>query len=188
MRFVEHGSGLVDADAVSHELTRPGAAGALAIRAELGTQYFDGEGNLDRALLRRDVFADPVLKGRLEAVLHPLIRVETARQVAASLAPYVLLMVPLLLESRRARELCQRVLVVDCRESTQVARVVARSNLDPEQVRAIIRAQIPRDRRLALADDVIDNEVEPQSTLGALARLDRLYRGLAAAIPLTHPL
>ena len=178
-RFVALGSGLVDADAVSHALTRPGAAGALAIRSELGAHYFDDEGRLDRALLRRDVFADPAVKARLEAVLHPLIRTETARQVAAVEAPYVLLMVPLLLESGRRYAMCRRVLVVDCLESTQIARVIGRSGLTPDEVRAIIRAQIPRERRLALADDVIDNEVGPERVLGAVSRLDRLYRQLA---------
>ncbi len=182
-RFVEKGAGMVDADAVSHALTRPGAAGSIAIRDALGAKYFDAQGNLDRAMLRQDVFTHPSIKAKLESVLHPLIRVESARQEAALIeagAPYVLLMVPLLLERGRQYELCDRVLVVDCREETQVARVVARSGLDPAQVRAIIASQIPRDRRLALADDVIDNEVAPAATLGPIARLDRLYRKLAA--------
>ena len=180
-RFVEKGAGLVDADAVSHMLTKPGAAGSLAIRDALGAHYFDVDGNLDRALLRRDVFSDASIKQALESVLHPLIRIETARQVASLQTPYVLLMVPLLLERGRQHTVCDRVVVVDCLESTQVARVVARSDLDPEQVRAIIAAQIPRDRRLALADDVIDNEVAPARTFGPIARLDRLYRQLAGA-------
>ncbi len=181
-RFVEKGAGLVDADAVSHALTRPGAAGSAAIRDALGARYFDAAGALDRALLRRDAFADPSIRKTLEGALHPLIRIETARQVAEATdngAPYVLLMVPLLLESGRQYSMCDRVLVVDCREETQVARVVARSGLDPEQVRAIMATQIARDRRLALADDVIDNEVEPAATLGAISRLDHLYRKLA---------
>lgn len=183
-RFVEKGAGLVDADAVSHALTGPGAAGSIAIREALGTKYFDSDGNLDRALLRRDVFSDPSIKQALESVLHPLIRIESARQEAAAAeagAPYVLLMVPLLLERGRQHANCDRVLVVDCRAETQVARVVARSRLDPAQVRAIIAAQIPRARRLALADDVIDNEVDPAATLGPIARLDRLYRNLGGA-------
>ena len=179
-RFVEKGAGLVDADAVSHALTQRGAAGSLAIRDALGAHYFDGDGNLDRAMLRRDVFSDAAIKQALESVLHPLIRIETSRQVAALQTPYVLLMVPLLLERGRQHTICDRVVVVDCLESTQVARVVARSTLDPEQVRAIIAAQISRERRLALADDVIDNEVAAALTVGAVSRLDRLYRRLAA--------
>ena len=180
-RFVEKGAGLVDADAVSHMLTKPGAAGSIAIRDALGAQYFDTDGNLDRAMLRQDVFSNPAIKQALESVLHPLIRIETARQVAELRTAYVLLMVPLLLERGRQHTTYDRVIVVDCRESTQVARVVARSNLDPGQVRAIIAAQIPRERRLALADDVIDNDVASELTAGPIARLDRLYRRLSGS-------
>ena len=109
------------------------------------------------------------------------IREESQRQLEASDRPYTILMVPLLLEGGRQPERYRRVLVVDCREETQVARVVARSGIDAGQVRAIIQVQIPRDRRLALADDVIDNEGEPGWLSGPVARLDGLYRRLAEA-------
>jgi dephospho-CoA kinase len=180
-RFVELGSGLIDADAVSHSLTRREAPGWLAIRAEFGEDFFAPSGELDRARLRQAIFADAAAKARLEGVLHPLIRDETDRQLANSTATYVLLVVPLLFESGRYRERCQRVLVVDCPESTQVRRVVARNGMAPEEVRAIIDSQIGRARRLALADDVIDNEGDPDKMTGAVARLDRLYRRLANA-------
>ena len=179
-RFVELGSGLIDADAVSHAVTRREASGWRGIRAEFGEEFFGPDGELDRARLRQAVFSDPSIKHRLEAVLHPLIRAETAREIAQSTAVYVLLMVPLLLESGRYRDRCARVLVVDCQETTQVRRVAARSGMTPDEVRAIIRAQIGRDQRLALADDVIDNEGAPAPSIGAIERLDRLYRGLAA--------
>lgn len=179
VRFADLGCGLIDADAVSHAVSLPHAPGWLAIRAEFGTDYFGPGGELDRPRLRQAVFADPATKTRLEAVLHPLIRVEIARQIAECRAAYLLLMVPLLLESGHYRALCRRVLVVDCLETTQVGRVVARSGMDPDEVRAIIRAQVGRDQRLALADDVIDNEVDLAWMSGAVARLDRLYRRLA---------
>lgn len=184
-RFAELGGGLIDADAVSHSLTRREAPGWLAIRAEFGENFFAPDGELDRARLRQAVFADAATsaatRARLEAVLHPLIRDETARQIADSTSAYVLLMVPLLFESGRYRERCRRVLVVDCLESTQVRRVVARNGMAPDDVRAIIRSQIGRAQRLALADDVIDNEGDPNRLAGAVARLDRLYRRLASA-------
>jgi dephospho-CoA kinase len=180
-RFVELGVGLIDADAVSHALTRREAAGWRAIREVFGPSFFDASDELDRRALRKAVFDDPRERTRLESILHPLIRDETAAQLAASTAPYTLMMVPLLLEGGRQPQRYRRVLVVDCSEATQVARVVARSGLDPEQVRAIIRVQIPRDARLALADDVIDNEGDPGSLIGPIARLDRLYRSLARA-------
>jgi dephospho-CoA kinase len=180
-RFVELGSGLIDADAVSHSLTRREAPGWQAIRAEFGENFFEPDGELDRARLRQAVFANAATRARLEAVLHPLIRNETARQIADATAAYVLLMVPLLFESGRYRERCRRVLVVDCLESTQVRRVVARNGMAPDDVRAIIRSQTGRAQRLALADDVIDNEGDADRLAGAVARLDRLYRRLANA-------
>jgi dephospho-CoA kinase len=178
-RFVALGAGMIDADAVSHELTRRDAAGRQAMRDAFGPAFFDAPGELDRGALRKAVFDDPNARLRLESLLHPLIRTETLRQLAAIDAPYTILMVPLLLEGGRQPERYRRVLVVDCTEATQVRRVVARSGLDPAQVRTIIGVQIPRAKRLALADDVIDNEGDPASLDGPIARLDRLYRTLA---------
>jgi dephospho-CoA kinase len=178
-RFVDLGAGLIDADAVSHALTRPVAAGWRAVRDAFGPSFFGSDGELDRGALRRAVFDDPAERIRLERILHPLIRKEIERRLEASAAAYTILMVPLLLEGGRQPERYRRVLVVDCSEGTQVARVVARSGIEAQQVRAIIDVQIPRDRRLALADDVIDNEGPPERLAGPVARLDKLYRALA---------
>ena len=178
-QFEALGAGLIDADAVSHALTRKDARGARAIREVFGPQYFDPDGELDRARLRETVFAEPAQRRRLEGLLHPLIRAEIESLLARSTSPYTLLMVPLLLEGGRQPDRYRRIVVVDCLESTQVARVVARSGIAPEQVRAIIAAQIPRAKRLALADDVIDNEGPPGATRDAVLRLDRLYRGIS---------
>jgi len=178
--FVEHGAGLIDADAVSHALTRPHESGWRAIREAFGPEYFAANGELDRAALRANVFAAPERRRLLERLLHPLIRNEVVRQLGLSTAPYTLLMVPLLLEGGRQPEQYRRVAVVDCREETQVARVVARSGMSPEQVRAIIAAQIGRPQRLALADDVIDNDGSPAALPSAVRRLDRLYRSLGS--------
>lgn len=175
------GAGVIDADAVSHELTRRNEPGWQAIREAFGAAYFTDEGELDRGALRTTVFAVPERRRHLESLLHPLIRAEIVRQLSISVAPYTLLMVPLLLEGGRQPERYRRILVVDCRVATQVERVAARSGMDPAQVRAIIAAQLERSRRLALADDVIDND-GPEATLApAVLRLDRLYRRLAAA-------
>lgn len=178
-RFEVAGAALIDADAVSHAVTRPGASGWRAVRDAFGSGYFGKDGELDRAALRAAVFADNTARRRLEGLLHPLIRADVERQLAATAAPYTILMVPLLLEGGRQPERYARVLVVDCREVTQVARVVARSGLAEHEVRAIIEAQIPRAARLALADDVIDNDGALDRSNGAIERLDRLYRRLA---------
>jgi dephospho-CoA kinase len=183
MRFEALGAAVIDADAVSHAITRAGAPGWLAVRDAFGRGFIGDDGEIDRAALRAAVFADPAERRRLEGLLHPLIRADIERQLAATAAPYTILMVPLLLEGGRQPERYARILVVDSRETTQVARVVARSGLVESEVRAIIAAQMPRAARLALADDVIDNDGDLSRTEGAIARLDALYRRLASSAP-----
>lgn len=178
--FRRLGADILDADAVSHDLTRKDEAGWRAIKEVFGPAFFASDGELDRAALRSAVFSSAPRRKHLENLLHPLIRDEIARRLDECTALYALLMVPLLLESGRQPERYRRILVIDCRVATQVNRVVARSGMDPDQVRAIIGVQIDRAQRLRLADDVIDND-GPQSSLPSAARrLDHLYRGLAA--------
>jgi dephospho-CoA kinase len=112
---------------------------------------------MDRKRMRDHVFADPGAKRALEALLHPMIREESAQRIAASAGPYVIHVVPLLIESPDYRRRVDRVLVVDAPEETQVERVRARSGLAADEVRAIMRGQLSRAERLAAADDVIDN-------------------------------
>ncbi|MDP1633124.1 MAG: dephospho-CoA kinase [Gallionellaceae bacterium] len=163
--FEELGAAVVDTDAIAHELTMPGGAAIESIREAFGADVIAPNGALDRAAMRRKVFADAKAKARLEGILHPLIRAEADRRsAAASRAPYVVLVVPLLVESGGYRNRVQRVAVVDCPEEIQVARVMSRSGLSAEEARAIMAAQVGRDQRLAAADDVIDNG-------GALAAL-----------------
>jgi len=146
-----------------------------------GPQSQRPDGTLDRARLRERAFADDTFRVRLEAALHPPIRAEIARRVAAWRAPYGILVVPLLLERGGVAGLCDRVLVVDAPEDEQVRRVVLRSGLNPEQVRAIMATQLPRAARLARADDVLDNSGPHEAIGPAVARLDASYRALAAA-------
>ena len=175
------GAPVVDADAIAHELSAPGRAGHDAVVASLGRAFLAPDGTLDRARLRERAFADDAFRARLEGALHPPIRAEIARRVAAWRAPYGLLVVPLMLERGGLARLCDRVLVVDAPEDEQVRRVVARSGLDPAQVRAIMATQLARADRLARADDVLDN-AGPREAIGpAVARLDAAYRALAAA-------
>jgi dephospho-CoA kinase len=178
--FARHGAAVVDVDLISHELTRSGGDAMPAIRAAFGEGAIDSAGALDRAAMRQLVFSDPVARGRLEAILHPLIRQESdARCAAASDAPYVILVVPLLVESGSFKDRVHRVAVVDCDEATQIARVVARSGMSPEQVARIMAAQISRGVRLVAADDVIDNGNDFATLARQIAELDRKYRDLA---------
>ena len=180
-RFGACGAAVVDTDLIAHALTAPGGAAIAAIRAEFGDALMTADGALDRAAMRARVFAEPAERQRLEAILHPMIRQESARQCAAASAPYVVLVVPLLIESGTYRSRCARVVVVDCPEAVQVARVQARSGLDAAQVEAIMAAQIPRAERLAAADDVIDNSRDLPHLFAQVDALHRRYIALAAA-------
>lgn len=156
-RFEELGAAVVDTDAISHELTKAGTEAMAGIRRAFGPEYASADGSLDRAKMRRLVFADPAAKATLEAILHPMIRERARAQIAAARQPYIVLVVPLLIETGAYRELIQRVLVIDCPEQEQLARAMQRSGLEESEVRAILAAQLPRTERLKHADDVIDN-------------------------------
>lgn len=156
--FVALGAGLVDTDAIAHELTAAGGAAMPALIAAFGKEIADATGALDRAAMRRRVFTDQLARGRLEALLHPQIRALAGERCRQSAAPYVILAVPLLIESGSWQDRCDRVLVVDCPEHLQIARVGRRSGLSPDEVRAIMAAQATRAERLAVADDVVHND------------------------------
>lgn len=180
--FVARGAALVDTDAIAHELTGPHGAAMAAISEAFGPAVVDARGALDRAAMRRQVFADATARQRLEAILHPLIRAESDRRCQAARAPYVILAVPLLVESGSYRERVQRVLVVDCPEAVQVARVMARNGLGEAEVQAILAAQASRQQRLAVADDVVDNGGDAAALIPQVERLHRQYLAAASGI------
>lgn len=159
--FARLGVPVVDVDVIAHELTGPGGLAMPSLRQAFGGGVVAPDGRLDRAAMRQQAFADPAVRKRLEAVLHPLIRVESARRCSEALAtgvPYLLLVVPLLVESGDYRQRVQRVAVVDCPDELRIARVAARSGLARSQIEAILATQASREERLAAADDVIRNE------------------------------
>jgi len=158
--FAELGAAVVDTDEIAHELTGPAGAALAAIRAEFGPGYIAAGGGLDRTRMRRLVFSDTAARKRLEAILHPLIRKESRARIAAARQPYVILVVPLLLETGAYRDLIKRVLVVDCDEAQQIARATRRSGLSAAEVRAIMTAQVAGPARLAAADDVLRNDAD----------------------------
>lgn len=179
--FAELGAAIVDTDVIARELTDVGGAALPAITAEFGASILLESGALDRNAMRRRVFADASVKGRLEAILHPLIRNEGDLRCAAAHAPYVLLVVPLLLESKAYCKRVQRILVVDCDEETQISRVMTRSGLSRDEVRSIMATQASRDQRLAVADDVVRNEGDLQALAPQIRALHQRYQGLAAS-------
>lgn len=173
------GASVIDTDAIARRLTQPQGAAIAPIADTFGHDFIDESGALDRARMRERVFADPQARLRLEGILHPLIREETARQ-AASAGPIVVFDVPLLVESGRWREQVDRVLVVDCEEDTQVARVVARSGWTVQAVRQVIAQQARRSERRACADAVIYNESLSREELSAQVRA--LWEGWCAGL------
>ena len=179
--FEELDTTVIDTDAIAHALTAPGGAAIAPIRAAFGADYLTPEGALSRTRMRELVFADAAKKRLLESILHPMIRARTSEATQAARSPYVILMVPLLIESRDYRTRCQRILVVDCPEELQLARVMARSGLDAAQVRAIMATQVGRAARLAAADDVIDNSQDPAHLRRQVEALHARYLQLAAA-------
>ena len=156
--FAALGASVVDTDLIAHSMTVPGGPAMAAIRAEFGEPYLAPDGALDRAAMRALVFSDRGAKLRLEAILHPLIRAAADAEAAAATGAYLIYVVPLLIESGSWRGRVARVLAIDCAESVQIARVMARNGLQEAQVRAIMATQVSRQERLAAADDIITND------------------------------
>lgn len=178
--FVEQGATLVDTDAIAHELTAVGGAAMPALIAEFGAEAATAEGAMDRAAVRRLVFADPSARIRLEGILHPLIRQLSAERCRAANSPYVVLAVPLLVESGTYRERCDRILVVDCPESLQIERVMARNGMPVDEVKAIMAAQATRQQRLDVANDVVVNDADQAKLHAQVDALHRKYLMLSA--------
>ncbi|WBS04011.1 dephospho-CoA kinase [Pseudoduganella sp. SL102] len=155
--FAERGVDIVDTDQIARSLTGPHGAAMPAVLAAFGADFADAHGALDRVKMRALAFSRPEARRTLEGILHPMIRDAVFAESLLGTGPYVIFDIPLLVESGTWRERVGRVLVVDCPEAVQVARVMARNALPEQQVRAIMAAQAPRQARLAAAHDVIDN-------------------------------
>ena len=179
--FARLGATVVDTDAIAHELTGPGGAAIPEIKRLFGRAFVDASGAMDRRRMRGLVFSDAEEKARLESLLHPMIRAESERRIAAANGPYVVLVVPLLVESPDYRARLGRVLVVDCPEALQITRVRQRSGLPEAEVKRIIATQIQREKRLAAADDVIDNSGTISALQQQVRKLHENYLRFAAA-------
>lgn len=175
--FRKLGAPVLDADGVARELCEPGEPGLVALVDALGISILDASGRLDRVALRRRVFSDNDLRRKVEALLHPLILERMENIVAGLEAPYCILEIPLLAESGRARELVDRILVVDCPERIQVARLRARDHSSQAEAVCILAAQASREDRLAIADDILDNTGTLDALEDQIRTLDAQYRG-----------
>lgn len=156
--FQAWGAAVIDTDVIAHQLTAPGGQAISPIRDAFGSGVLTPDAALDRAAMRELVFQDAEARGRLEAIIHPLIAQVTQAQAEAASGCYLVFVVPLLVESKRWVSRVDRVCVVDCDPETQIARVQARSGLTPEAIRRIMMAQATREARLAVAHDVVLND------------------------------
>jgi dephospho-CoA kinase len=179
----ELGAAIIDTDTIARRLTGPAGAAMAALRQEFGQAIITADGALDRVAMRALAFADPAARRRLEAVLHPLIGLEAEREAAGTTCALVVFDVPLLAESQHWRARVERVLVVDCSEATQVARVLQRHGWSADTVWRVIASQAPRAARRAIADAVIFNDGLSREALAA--EVQALWAEWRALLP--HP-
>nr|WP_202631304.1 dephospho-CoA kinase [Pantoea ananatis] len=177
--FAASGVDIIDADVIAREVVEPGTPALQAIIERYGDAILTEQGTLQRSRLREIIFATPDEKTWLNALLHPLINARTQQLKAQAASPYVLWVVPLLVENRLQRQ-ADRVLVVDTDEETQLRRTLQRDNVSLEQAKRILAAQATRQQRLDCADDIIDNSGAPEKALPQVAKLHQLYLKLAA--------
>lgn len=175
--FAELGVPIIDTDEIARQVVARGQPALAEIVAEFSAGILTPDGDLDRASLRRIVFQDESRRRRLEAILHPRIRETTLRTSETANGPYQVLVVPLLVETG-FQPLVDRILVVDCLESTQRERLLARDNETPAQVERMMAAQLSRAQRLEAAQDIIDNSGTQDATRRQVEVLHQKYLGI----------
>ena len=179
--FAAHGITVADADLAARDVVAPGQPALSAIAERFGTQVIQADGQLDRAALRRIVFADPQARRALEAITHPAIRTAMIQQCQQAPSAYAIAAIPLLAEAGRHQyPWVDRVLVIDLPEAVQLQRLMRRDGIDAALAQSMIDAQASRADRLALADDVIDNSGSPAALEAPIAALHARYLALAA--------
>jgi len=178
-RFAALGVPVHDADVAAREVVAPGSEGLAAVVAAFGRDALDAKGHLDRAAMRRRVFADPAARQTLEAIVHPRVRRWLHERALADTAPYCLLAIPLLAENFDHYRWIDRVLLVDAPVALQLARLIARDDIDETLARRMLAQQADREQRLTLAHDVIDNSGNEAALDAAVAMLHQRYLALA---------
>ena len=176
--FETEGIPVIDADRISHNLVLPGKSCFKKIISDFGSGMVQKDGSLDRAKLRKEVFANPNARTQLEAIMHPAVRAEMLTQANAVIAPYCILAIPLIIETQQ-QNIVDRILVVDVPEELQIERVKKRSKLPADEIEAIINAQVSRQERLQHAHDVIDNDGDITSLKQQVIKLHTLYLSLS---------
>ena len=181
--FRDLGIFVADADAAARAALAAGSSGLAEVVAAFGAGVLAADGTLDRAAMRRRIFADAGAKRVLEGIVHPRVRASLQAACQAADGPYAVASIPLLAEvgGRDAYPWLRRILVIDAAEATRLARLQARDGIEAGLARQMLEAQASRAERLAIADDVVGNDGPPQALTAQVAALDRLYRRLAAS-------
>lgn len=174
--FAKLGVPIIDTDLIAHQLTTPNGVAIMPLCAEFGMEILDGHGKLRRDYLREIVFTDVTKRQRLEQILHPLIfaQVQTELSLVGN-AAYAIVVVPLLFRSPKYLQLTQRNIFVDCNYDLLLQRLAQRSNLQPNQVDAILEQQVSRKQQLELADDIIENNGDIESLSIMVKNLHQKY-------------
>jgi dephospho-CoA kinase len=156
--FAEFGASIIDTDVIAHELCKPNGMAMPLIKSNFGEDFIQADGAMNRSKMRELIFKDAQVKQQLESILHPLIRQQTELMATQSTGLYAILVIPLLIESKKWVNRLDRILVIDCKEETQIQRVMQRNGFNREQVLQIMAAQVNRHERLQYADDLINTE------------------------------
>ena len=181
--FARLGAGIIDTDAIAHQLTQAGGEAIPAIRAAFGAAYLTPAGALDRTRMRHTIFSNAAARRTLESILHPLILSHCELQLAErSDASYLILVAPLLLENPAFLHLIQRVLLVSCSIQQQISRVMQRSGLSEPEIRAIIAQQLPQAERIARSDDIIQNDGTCDALEHQVLALHQYYLNITTTI------
>ena len=178
--FSSLGVEIIDADEISRDLVKVGSSCLDQIKAHFGSSVIANDGSLDRAALRGIVFANEQEKQWLENLLHPLVRDEIVTRVSAAAGDYVIIVVPLLVESG-SYDFVDRILVVDVPEQLQIERIRTRDGSSEELIRQMLASQISREERLQHADDVIDNNTDMDALASRVSELHASYLAQATA-------
>lgn len=177
--FSELGICVIDTDVIARTITQSNGRAIPKIKNDFGISYLTKNGALDREKMRQLIFSDKNARLRLEKILHPIILSETVQQIACAHSPYVVVVIPLLFETKDYDTIVHRILVIDCDEQQQISRVMARSNLSEQQVKSIMATQVARKERQQRAHDIITNNQDTDYLKTEITKLHSKYLSLS---------
>lgn len=178
-RFRELGVPVIDTDRLARDAVEPGSPALDRLVSRCGSGILHDDGSLNRGALRKRIFRDKKLRREVEAMLHPEIFRRLDAEISSTTGPYVVIEIPLLAETGSAEKF-DRVLVVDCPESVQIARLMERDGMGNAAAKRILSAQAPREQRLSLADDIIENTGSKQNLITSVDSLHEKYLEFAS--------